>query len=101
MINKLGINILGKLLNKDRKKLLSISYHFEREAKIMVGLFLAMIVVLFFAEMIGPWVLRQIDIDRCFDSGGTFDHKNRKCYYEFKDEKNIKLSPIELPNKEN
>ncbi len=69
-----------------KKKSHGISYHFEREAKIMAGLFLMLIVLAIFAAIIGPWVLRQIDIAKCLDSGGAFNSKDGKCYYELKDE---------------
>jgi hypothetical protein len=56
-----------------------ISGHFKREAKIMVGLFIALAVL----GMLGAWLVPKI-IDRpaearCLASGGSFNQKTQSC----------------------
>jgi hypothetical protein len=56
-----------------------ISRHFRREAKLMAGVFFVLIVVTLLAGLFGPRLLRHIEIDRCLDAGGSFDHDAGTC----------------------
>lgn len=31
-----------------------------------------------------PWLMKQVDIDKCLDSGGAFDYEAQTCIYERK-----------------
>lgn len=64
---------------KDEKKITGISAHFEREAKLMMGCFLIPLLLVILAGVFGPWVLRQMEIDKCLDRGGSFDKENNDC----------------------
>jgi hypothetical protein len=48
----------------------------------MIGFFLLVIVLVISLAIIGPWLLRQIDIDKCLDSGGSYNYETDKCNYE-------------------
>jgi hypothetical protein len=56
-----------------------ISRHFHREAKLMAGVFCVLIVLTLLAGLFGPRLLRHIEIDRCLDAGGLFDHDASTC----------------------
>ncbi len=36
------------------------------------------------AALVGPWVMRQIEIDICLDNGGSYNHDN-KCIFASKE----------------
>ena len=53
--------------------------HFERESKWMAAVFVLLLVVGVVAAFVVPYVLTQIDIDRCLDGGGRYDYAATKC----------------------
>lgn len=57
----------------------SINKHFSREVKIMIGIFMAPIIIGVIAAFIVPYVLGQVEIDKCLDSGGKFEYQNNRC----------------------
>lgn len=56
-----------------------ISHHFRREAKLMVGLFVAVVLLGILAAMFGPQVAQYIAVDRCLDSGGRSNYASNTC----------------------
>ena len=58
-----------------------ISSHFEREAKLMVGFFVALILVALLAGLFGPKIMRFLEIDKCLDAGGSFNSEKQQCVY--------------------
>ena len=64
--------------NNSRKRL-GISYHFEREAKIMAAMFWAPFVLAVIAGLFGPWIVEQLTIDKCLDRGGAHNYEKRMC----------------------
>ncbi len=52
---------------------------FHREAKIMLWLFIAVLVVGFLAAMLVPKIITFIEVDRCLDTGGAFNYEKRSC----------------------
>ncbi len=56
-----------------------INRHFKREAKIMIGIFFAIVVLGLVMGLIGPYVLTFFDVDRCLDGGGSFDYESCAC----------------------
>jgi hypothetical protein len=56
-----------------------ISSRFEREAKIMAGLFFILILIGLVAGWVGPWVLHHLEVDRCLDAGGVFNAETGRC----------------------
>lgn len=65
----------------DNKLPEGISSHFEREAKLMVGLFLVLILVALLAGLFGQKVLRFLEIDKCLDAGGSFNSEKHQCEF--------------------
>jgi hypothetical protein len=59
-----------------------ISRHFLRETKILVGLFLAPIVLAVLVGLFGPQLLRFLEVDRCLDAGGSYDYDAGICKVE-------------------
>lgn len=57
----------------------SINKHFVREAQIMIGLLVVPIVIGIIAALVVPFLLHQIDIDKCLDSGGKFEYGKKQC----------------------
>jgi hypothetical protein len=53
--------------------------HFEREAKWMAAIFLLLLAVGVAAAFVVPYVLTQIDIDRCLDAGDRYDYSRALC----------------------
>jgi hypothetical protein len=37
------------------------------------------IILAILAAWLGPWVSRQLAIDRCLDAGGAYDDQTREC----------------------
>ena len=56
-----------------------ISHHFQREAKIMAGVFVLVVVFGILAAWLVPILQNHIAVDRCLDSGGSFNYKANKC----------------------
>jgi hypothetical protein len=50
------------VVNDEYKKLGGISTHFKREAKIMVGLFLVVVVLGLIAGLLGPWIFQYLPV---------------------------------------
>ena len=84
--------------NKDDNNPTGISAHFEREAKLMLGFILMLPLLALLAGLFGPWILRQIDIDKCLDRGGAFDKESGNCKFSM-EIKNTNNSQIVLPIK--
>jgi hypothetical protein len=53
--------------------------HFEREAKWMAAVFVLLVAAGVAAAFVVPNVLTQIDVDRCLDNGGRYDHAAAQC----------------------
>jgi hypothetical protein len=58
--------------------------HFEREAKIMAWFLPALILLALIGGLLLPWLMEQMAIDRCLDSGGAFNYEIRTCAHEAK-----------------
>jgi len=54
---------------------------FKKEAKLMILLPLLVILVGILAGIVVPYVLRQIEIDKCLDAGGSFDYQTKSCLF--------------------
>jgi hypothetical protein len=52
-----------------------------------LGGFLLLVLGISLAIM-GPWLFRQVEIDRCLDGGGSFDYATDICRYETTDTEN-------------
>ncbi len=50
-----------------------ISGHFRREAKIMAGISMLIVALAILAAWLVPIITHHIAIDRCLDSGGSFN----------------------------
>ena len=48
----------------------------------MIGSFLALVVIGLLAGVAGPWILDYIAVDRCLDSGGSFNYEACACDFE-------------------
>jgi hypothetical protein len=59
-----------------------ISQHFRREAKIMAGVFVVLMVLALAAGVFGPRLLRYIEVDRCLDAGGSYEYDTAACKVE-------------------
>lgn len=53
--------------------------HFVREAKLMLLFPLLLILLGIIAGLLVPIVMKQVEIDRCLDSGGKFDYNTNQC----------------------
>jgi hypothetical protein len=69
-------------LSKGNSKQGGISTHFGRAAKIIIGCFLLVLVLGISLAIFGPWLLRQIEIDKCLDGGGSYNHETNECNLE-------------------
>ena len=56
-----------------------ISHHFRREAKLMFGVFLAVIMLGILAAIIVPRMMLHFDSDRCLELGGVFNYEAGHC----------------------
>jgi hypothetical protein len=59
--------------------MLNINCHFRRESKIML---LGAISLILFGLLIGivaPRVVVFIGVDKCLDSGGSYNHQHKMC----------------------
>lgn len=56
-----------------------ISGHLRREAKIMFWFVVAVLLVGIAAVVIVPRVKALLEVDRCLDSGGSFNEKTHEC----------------------
>lgn len=64
----------------------SINKHFSREVKIMIGIFMVPIIIGVIAAYIVPFLLHQVEIDKCLDSGGKFEYQHSRCIGKGKSE---------------
>ncbi len=53
--------------------------HFEREAKWIAAVFVLLVAAGVAAAFVVPYVLTQIDVDRCLDNGGRDDRAAAQC----------------------
>lgn len=58
-----------------------ISNHFRREARIMAGMLLVLLLLGLIASFVGPYLIRYIEVDRCLDSGGKYDYEKNCCLH--------------------
>ena len=56
-----------------------ISGHFRREARIMIGFFVALVGMSLILGLRGPRVARWLPVDRCLDAGGSYNYQSRIC----------------------
>jgi cytochrome c biogenesis factor len=56
-----------------------ISSHFRREAKLMAGVVLAVLLLGVLAAVLVPSIVQFVAVDKCLDAGGTFDYANNTC----------------------
>lgn len=56
-----------------------ISSHFSRKAKIMVGLLLSVVLLGLLAAIVAPRITHFFAVDRCLDSGGSFNYNSNQC----------------------
>jgi len=56
-----------------------ISNHFRREAKLMIGIFLFMLLPGLLAAVFVPKIKQFFAVDSCLDSGGAFDYNTHTC----------------------
>ena len=35
-----------------------------------------------FLGLAGPWLIRQLEIDRCYDRGGCWEHAEKRCSFD-------------------
>ena len=61
-----------------------ISRHFRREAKLMVGVVLALLLLGVLAAVFGPHLVQFVAVDKCLDAGGAFDCAHSTCQFEQK-----------------
>ena len=47
----------------------------------MAGSVVVLVLLGMLAGLVGPWLLHQIDVDKCLDRGGAFDYDNNKCIF--------------------
>jgi len=59
--------------------MLKMSDHFSREAKLMPFFPALLVVIGVLAAVLGPWINQQVEIDRCLDAGGRYDHGTNSC----------------------
>jgi hypothetical protein len=52
---------------------------FKRETKILLLSAIALIAITLIAALGGPYLFKQISIDRCLDSGGKFNYQTNEC----------------------
>jgi hypothetical protein len=45
---------------------------------------MAPIIIGVIAAFIVPYMLHQVDIDKCLDSGGKFEYQNNRCVWKSK-----------------
>ncbi|MDD4930065.1 MAG: hypothetical protein PHP85_12435 [Gallionella sp.] len=56
-----------------------ISHHFRREAKLMMGIFLFVLLLGLLVAVFAPKITQFIAVDKCLDAGGKFDYKEKVC----------------------
>lgn len=61
-----------------------ISRHFRREAKLMVVVVLAVLLLGVLAAIFGPHLVQFVAVDKCLDAGGAFDYANSTCQFGHK-----------------
>ena len=57
----------------------SINGHFKFEGWLMLALFLAPFAIGLLAAFVVPYVLTQVAVDRCLDSGGSYNYETELC----------------------
>lgn len=58
-----------------------ISNHFRREARMMAGTFIALLLLGLIASFVGPYLIRYMEVNRCLDSGGKYDDEKSACLH--------------------
>lgn len=53
--------------------------HFKFEARLLIWLLLVLAGLSFVVGVAAPWLMHQLDIDRCLDAGGAYDYKTEVC----------------------
>lgn len=61
--------------------MLKMSNHFSREAKLMLVFPIILIALGILIAIVGPWLHRQVDMDRCLDSGGRYEYEANRCIH--------------------
>ena len=56
-----------------------VSGHFSREAKLMLGLVLVVVVLGLSMAVVWPRISMFLAVDRCLDSGGSFNYNSNQC----------------------
>jgi hypothetical protein len=56
-----------------------MSGHFRREAKIMAGYFICLVVIGVLAGLLLPRLRLWLAVDRCLDAGGAYNYRARVC----------------------
>ena len=52
---------------------------FKNEAKYMLWMLVAVILVAILAAILTPVLKMHLSIDKCLDAGGSYDHNTGKC----------------------
>jgi hypothetical protein len=58
---------------------MEMSGHFRREAKIMLGLIVGIVVAGLLVGLLLPRIAQWLAGDRCLDAGGTYNYHRRAC----------------------
>ena len=56
-----------------------MSGHFRREAKIMLGFIVGVVVMGLLLGLLLPRIVQWLAVDRCLDAGGTYNYQRRAC----------------------
>lgn len=54
----------------------SINDHLKAEGKLPILWFAIVLAVALFTILVAPWIEKQLAIDRCLDSGGSYDYES-------------------------
>jgi len=58
-----------------------INRHFSRESKIILALSLAPLALGLLVALVWPHVDAWLEVDRCLDAGGKYDHSSSVCVF--------------------
>jgi len=56
-----------------------MSGHFRREAKIMAGFIVGLMVIGLLVGLTAPRIARWLVVDRCIDAGGRYNYQLHRC----------------------
>jgi hypothetical protein len=56
-----------------------MSGHFRREAKIMAGFIVGLVVIGLLVGLLAPLIVQWLAVDRCLDAGGRYNYETRVC----------------------